>query len=619
MRDILKSFVQSEVSSKFRILLFAAVSMSICACSKSTTSAQTATVTLYASPTGSGSTCSLSSPCSLTGARNQVRTMNASMTGDIEVSLMGGTYTLTSTFELDPKDSGENGNTVIYDAYDGQTPVLSGGQTITGWTQVDTTKNIWQATAPGLQTRQLYINGKRAIRARSTSGIPGTVTQTSTGYTTNATFTFAVPSDLEFVYTGTVNSYTWVEDRCGVSSITTSGGTTTITMNPTCWSQTSNWGVPTYYENANELVASAGQWYLNETTGVISYIPRSGETMSTASVVAPVLEMLMLGNGTTSSPVHDIQISGLTFAYSTWLYPSTNHCFYDAQANQITYSTTSMFPPGGVAFHTGQNLKIQGNSFWHIGSTGLVLDTGAQGNTIQGNLFTDISSSAVRIGDILSPNASSSTQDTWNNVTNNYVYQAGVEYGGAPGMMAGFVSNTTFSYNELEQLPNSGISMGWGWSTSSGTSNYMSGNKIFGNAVHDYMQKLVDGGGIYTLGKVGSSSNHTVIHDNYIYNQTNLYAPLYPDQGSAYLDIYNNVVVAGTLEWLHIWTSSIHDVNVYNNFSDTSKMTNAGTNISLSNNSTAGTPWSSGAESVIGSAGLQSNYTVVKGWLNNSP
>ena len=56
--------------------------------------------TFYASPTGSGTTCSLAAPCSLTGARDKVRTVNAAMTGDIVVNLRGGTYALTSTFAL---------------------------------------------------------------------------------------------------------------------------------------------------------------------------------------------------------------------------------------------------------------------------------------------------------------------------------------------------------------------------------------------------------------------------------------------------------------------------------------------------------------------------------------
>jgi hypothetical protein len=117
-----------------------------------------------------------------------VQSVNKHMSGDIFVSLRGGTYPLSQTLTFRPIDSGTNGYNIIYEAYAGEKLVISGGQTITSWTLNDHNKNIWQATVgTKLQTRQLYVNGVRAIRARSSGGLPGRVTQTSTGYTERAT------------------------------------------------------------------------------------------------------------------------------------------------------------------------------------------------------------------------------------------------------------------------------------------------------------------------------------------------------------------------------------------------------------------------------------------------
>ena len=44
---------------------------------------------LYASPTGAGTTCSASAPCSLTGAQTAVRSLVGSMSSDIVVQLAG--------------------------------------------------------------------------------------------------------------------------------------------------------------------------------------------------------------------------------------------------------------------------------------------------------------------------------------------------------------------------------------------------------------------------------------------------------------------------------------------------------------------------------------------------
>ena len=46
--------------------------------------------TFYASPNGSGTECSQSSPGSLSSVRDKVRTVNSNMTGDIVVNINWG-------------------------------------------------------------------------------------------------------------------------------------------------------------------------------------------------------------------------------------------------------------------------------------------------------------------------------------------------------------------------------------------------------------------------------------------------------------------------------------------------------------------------------------------------
>ena len=68
------------------------------------------------------------------------------MQNDIVVYLRGGTYALTNTLTFTPVDSGNNGHKVSYRAYESESPVISGGKSITGWTLHDGSKNIWQAS-----------------------------------------------------------------------------------------------------------------------------------------------------------------------------------------------------------------------------------------------------------------------------------------------------------------------------------------------------------------------------------------------------------------------------------------------------------------------------------------
>ncbi|KRF43828.1 discoidin domain-containing protein [Paenibacillus sp. Soil787] len=134
--------------------------------------------TLYVSPAGSGTDCTFASPCSLQTAQTQVRAVNQNMTGDIIVYFLGGTYTLSSTFQLNESatihDSGTNGFNIIYQAFPGAHPVFSGGKQLTGWSQYDAGKNIWRSyVGQSTGILQMYVNGVRAYVARGENKLSG--------------------------------------------------------------------------------------------------------------------------------------------------------------------------------------------------------------------------------------------------------------------------------------------------------------------------------------------------------------------------------------------------------------------------------------------------------------
>ena len=99
-------------------------------------------------------------------AQRAVRGVNKSMSEDINVYLHEGTYQLTSTLRLSNADGGTNGHYVRYMAAPGETPLVTGGVPVNGWELYDADKNIWCAKDVVNRFRQLYVNGKKAIRAR---------------------------------------------------------------------------------------------------------------------------------------------------------------------------------------------------------------------------------------------------------------------------------------------------------------------------------------------------------------------------------------------------------------------------------------------------------------------
>jgi hypothetical protein len=85
--------------------------------------------TFYVSPSGDDSNAgTLAAPLlTIAGAQAQVRAINSNMTGDIVVCLRGGAYTISSPIVFTAADSGTNGFHVIYEAYNNEVPVISGG------------------------------------------------------------------------------------------------------------------------------------------------------------------------------------------------------------------------------------------------------------------------------------------------------------------------------------------------------------------------------------------------------------------------------------------------------------------------------------------------------------
>jgi hypothetical protein len=109
---------------------------------------------------------------SLVGARDKIRRLKSrgSLTEPVQVIVTDGTYTLKEPFILTPKDSGTKDCPIIYDAADGAKPIFTGGRVITGFKRGR--NGIWETHIPEVAEgkwyfEQLFVNGRRAVRART--------------------------------------------------------------------------------------------------------------------------------------------------------------------------------------------------------------------------------------------------------------------------------------------------------------------------------------------------------------------------------------------------------------------------------------------------------------------
>lgn len=547
----------------------------------------------------------------ITKARDNVRTINSSMTGDIIVYLRSGTYTLTSTLQFNQSDSGTNGYKVIYKNYGTEVPVISGGKSITGWTLHDSSKNIWEA---GVGTsdnfRQLYVNGVRATRARS-AGAPGIGVKNADGYINSGSAMENWGNQDKIELVGKIE---WRNPRVVLSSVTPSQ----IYCKQPYWNDELNepaffqMGSPEYIENAYELIDAEGEWYLNTSTHVLYYKPRSGENMSSAAVIAPLLEKLIEAKGTLDNRIHDFKLEGLTFSYATYLLPSTIG-FRDLQASTVTQSGyTGTFDgrcdhsdamPANISVEAADKIEITNCNFSSLGSAGLDLIY-TTNSSVNNSEFKDISGSGIQIlGKVTEPTLDDIRKlCTDNDIYNNKIHDAAVEYKSGVGIFVGYTEDTLIAHNEIYNLPYSGVTVGWGWgSRDSAISRY---NKIENNYIHDVMSYENDGGAIYTLGAQPNST----CKGNYVKNQTNNYGALYFDEGSAYYTVDNNVV-ENAPRYLHIWTGTIHDITVNNTYTTTSNYINSGTRCTVTNTYVyPSANWPQVALDIINNSGVKPGY-----------
>ncbi len=602
------------------------VLVSVMPCFTSTRAAQA--ITYYVSPTGSdrNSGSDRNHPfATINHARQVVATINRKMTSNIVVYLLRGTYHESLTFG--PKDSGTNGHNIIYKAYPGQSPVLSGGKKITGWKLHDSSKNIWQAPIPaGFNTRQLYINGMRAHRAQG-NALPGGSTQTATGYTLpNTSLANQLsPKDLEFVY-----NLSWVQSRCDVASITQ----TTVTMVNPCFQMITAWvwqraTLPSYLENAYEFLTNPGDWCIDTTHHVISYIPRSGENLKTADVEVGNTQTLIRLNGKPSTPVQHLVFQGLTFAYTGWLQPSQSRGMATCQANLMftsvaaaqnwnndafvtpsggktwnntPYGSYSVETPGAVEAHAARYVQFLDNIFTHLGAAGLNMNRGSQHDVITGNAFIDISGNGLQFGDVSTPNPTSPNQiDGYTKITNNYLNNAPVEYQGGVGFFLGYTRNTLISHNEVSYVPYTGISLGWGWGSKDTLPSTDTGNIVSYNYVHHVMMVRADGGCIYNIGPQPKG----IITGNFCTNSN--WQGIYLDQGSTGWAVTHNAFEHVGMNWFNPNPNSFDppDTNVADgNYTDNSHTWGHVTNTTVFTDDNV----PSAAQAIIAHAGLEAAY-----------
>jgi hypothetical protein len=640
--------------------------------------------TIYVSPSGADTNSgTISSPLlTLAGAKAKVATVNSSMTGDIDVDFRGGTYPFSAPVAFGASDSGSSGHTVYYQAYPGETPVFDGGTAVTGWTLYDSSKNIWVANlSRTTKLRSLYVNGQRQTLARSAgtqTAIGGSGTYSVAAGSAWALDSGSTYSGIQLSSAGLPSSFTnqgdleivnqdgFSFDDVGLSSVSTSGSTLTATLQepigaialtmPIAWGSaffdsTTLSNNHFYLQDAYELIDQPGEFYFDHSAGKLYYDKPSATNLSTASVIAPLAQQLMTIQGTsTSSRVHNISFSGLTVQHTDWSLLNVDGSYGEAtvQSNALYskfwstgnwhtamgsgssgYANTTVMP-AVVQVQNADDISFTGNTFTGLGAGALNLGNDTIGSLVKGNVFTDISGSAVTVGtpyntyigdgDFATGVEGVPTDDT---ISDNVIDRAAAEFLQTIPIATYYANGLTISHNEVTNAPYTAISMGWGFNAfyndqPSGSKSTDAGdNSIDHNIIANSMTRLHDGGAIYTLGaQPGSVIQSNLIENTGGVDQGN---PIYTDQSSSGIEISNNVIDTFNGTWWDVWGSDAHvsSLDVHDNSVTNAGMTEAdllaagatATSTTILDNRLG---WTSTAQATGATAGLESSFRSLR-------
>lgn len=556
------------------VTLLCCVLMQGCPSTSSTSSGQACSTDYWVSTSGNdnSTTGSAAAPFkTIDRARLAVQADPSRGQCVVTVNIQAGTYPLQNPIVFDQRDSGADQREVVYRASGGPV-VLSGGIEINGFVCLVNVCVASVASLPGnVMPRQFYVNGTRAIRARSNYGqeVNLDYTRVANGYNQIIPQSFTHPELVEVV---TVTQ--WKMMRCPVGSL--SG--TTLVMKTPCWDNANTYPVPwnfqllSWLENAPEFLTTPNMWYLDPFAGTITYLnANSGQPQN---AVLPLLETLVRLEGVPGSPVSHIRFEGLTFSYATWMQPNGDNGYVADQSGNFLQGTYNANPighhkivyqtPGNVTLKYASHITFSGNTFTHLGGVALDLDIGSQDNRIIENTFTDISSTAIQVGGVSQEDMRpTDAQATRNNlINNNDISYTGQDYYDSAAVYVGFTNGTIVTHNTINHTPWTGIAIGWGWGLfdqggfpglphatfdlwGSYTTPTIAGrNEISSNRISHFLEKLWDGGAIYTNGAQGQDFADGLIMKLNVAENKNPSAggnTFYTDGGSRYITLEQNV------------------------------------------------------------------------------
>lgn len=527
-------------------------------------------------------------------------------TTGIEIIFTGGTYYLDKPIQLSAALSGTKKLPLRIKAADGNQVIFSGAKPLDlKWEQGD--KGIWKAKVPaGTSFQSLYANDAHLVRARypnyDASVLP------FQGYAADAlspgrVATWKNPRGgiVHALHSGRWGGFHYrITGKDGASKVTLEGGEQNNRPSP--MHETYR-----YVENIVEELDTAQEWYLDEGTATLYYMPSKGKDPNQLKFVAPQLENLITIAGSANNPVHDIEVSGIRFMHTAPTFMKT--------AEPLLRSDWTIYRQGAVKIEGAENCILRANDFIELGGNAIFVNNYNRGVKVSGNRIEQIGAGAINfVGDpeavrspafryekfvpldqmdtLKGPKSNNYPMDC--EASDNLIHSIGLIEKQVAGVQVSMAESLRILHNTIYNVPRAGINVGdgtWG------------GHEIAYNDVFSTVLETSDHGAFNSWGRdrfwhpdrnkmdqltaahpdliLLDAVKTTKIHDNRFRCDHGWDIDL--DDGSSNYEIYNNLCLSGGLKLRegfyrkvynnvmlnngfhpHVWFQNSHDVFRYN-------------------------------------------------------